>query len=255
MRLHFPQPRHGWRAFVGEIAIIVVGVLIALAAQQAMDKWRWAQDVERTRTDLDDEILYNVALSAERIAVNSCLKRRLSELGMAVAASDGRWTPISASGMGKSILNPAIPLVYRAPNRVFTTDVWEQAKANGILNHMNPVDVQSYSSTYAQIAHLREHNAEEQRLMPALSFLGFAGPIDPSSRERAITTIASLDLHNNWMLIIGQQVADVAGLSTRRLSADALSETKEAFDQQRKVRGACVDPEAGMKMLAPLSPK
>lgn len=34
MHIHLPKPLHGWRALVGEIGIIVVGVLIALSAEQ-----------------------------------------------------------------------------------------------------------------------------------------------------------------------------------------------------------------------------
>ena len=34
MRFHLPKPLHGWREFAGEVGIIVLGVLIALGAQQ-----------------------------------------------------------------------------------------------------------------------------------------------------------------------------------------------------------------------------
>jgi len=34
MHVHLPKPLHGWRAFAGEVGIIVVGVLIALSAEQ-----------------------------------------------------------------------------------------------------------------------------------------------------------------------------------------------------------------------------
>ena len=34
MHVHLPKPLHGWRAFVGEVGIIVLGVLIALGAGQ-----------------------------------------------------------------------------------------------------------------------------------------------------------------------------------------------------------------------------
>ena len=251
MRFPFLKPMHGWRAFAGEVGIIVIGVLIALAAQQAVETWRWQQDVERTREDLDDEILYNVALGAERIAVDQCLRERLRLVSAAVAGSNGQWAPLPP--VGTNLLKPTLPLVYRAPNRIFTTDVWEQAKANGVLRHMPPLDVQTYSSVYSQIADLREHNAEEQRLTPALSFLGFAGRLDPSSRERALTVLASLDMHNSWMLVIAQQVADVAARSKRRLSDAAKRDARETFDVQREVRGACVDHAAGWKMLAPLT--
>ena len=33
MHIHLPKPLHGWRAFLGEVGIIVLGVLIALAAE------------------------------------------------------------------------------------------------------------------------------------------------------------------------------------------------------------------------------
>jgi hypothetical protein len=42
MRFRLPKPLHGWRAFVGEVGIIVVGVLIALGAEQAVESARCA---------------------------------------------------------------------------------------------------------------------------------------------------------------------------------------------------------------------
>jgi len=37
MHFHLPKPLHGWREFVGEVGIIVIGVLIALGAEQAVE--------------------------------------------------------------------------------------------------------------------------------------------------------------------------------------------------------------------------
>ena len=34
MPVHLPKPLHGWREFAGEVGIIVLGVLIALGAEQ-----------------------------------------------------------------------------------------------------------------------------------------------------------------------------------------------------------------------------
>lgn len=34
MHFHMPKPMHGWREFLGEVGIIVFGVLIALSAEQ-----------------------------------------------------------------------------------------------------------------------------------------------------------------------------------------------------------------------------
>jgi hypothetical protein len=41
MHVHLPKPLHGWRAFVGEVGIIVLGVLIALSADQLVSAFQW----------------------------------------------------------------------------------------------------------------------------------------------------------------------------------------------------------------------
>lgn len=37
MHFHMPKPLHGWREFAGEVGIIVIGVLIALGAEQVVE--------------------------------------------------------------------------------------------------------------------------------------------------------------------------------------------------------------------------
>ena len=37
MHFHLPKPLHGWREFAGEVGIIVIGVLIALGAEQVVE--------------------------------------------------------------------------------------------------------------------------------------------------------------------------------------------------------------------------
>ncbi len=43
MDFHLPKPRDGWRVFVGEVGVIVIGVMIALVAQQFAENWQWRQ--------------------------------------------------------------------------------------------------------------------------------------------------------------------------------------------------------------------
>ena len=49
MRFLLPKPIHGWRAFSGEVGIIVIGVLIALGAQQVAERVRDRQLADQTR--------------------------------------------------------------------------------------------------------------------------------------------------------------------------------------------------------------
>ena len=54
MHFHLPKPIHGWRAFVGEVAIIVLGVLIALGAEQAVQSIEWREKVAAAIADMDN---------------------------------------------------------------------------------------------------------------------------------------------------------------------------------------------------------
>ena len=52
MHFHLPKPLHGWREFVGEVGIIVLGVLIALGAEQVIDNLHSRNEVKQTRQAL-----------------------------------------------------------------------------------------------------------------------------------------------------------------------------------------------------------
>jgi hypothetical protein len=52
-----PKPLHGWREFAGEVGIIVIGVLIALGAEQVVE-----------------EIHFRNAVASERMALHEALR-------------------------------------------------------------------------------------------------------------------------------------------------------------------------------------
>lgn len=59
MHVHLPKPLRVWREFAGEVGIIVIGVLIALGAEQVVDLCQWREKVDR-------------AEGAMRIELGSC---------------------------------------------------------------------------------------------------------------------------------------------------------------------------------------
>jgi hypothetical protein len=56
MRIGFPRPLHGWRAFIGEVGVIVLGVLLALTAQEAAQAIRDRGDTAQLRQSMTDEL-------------------------------------------------------------------------------------------------------------------------------------------------------------------------------------------------------
>lgn len=56
MEVEKTGPWHGFRAFLKEYAIIVVGVLTALAAGQSVEAWHHHDEVKDLRRALDREL-------------------------------------------------------------------------------------------------------------------------------------------------------------------------------------------------------
>ena len=95
MRFHLPKPLHGWRQLLGEIGIIVVGVLIALAAQQFVENLNHRSEAMEARAAIQGELEINMARLASRSAQRPCVDRRLAEIQSILdhAAGGGEATP------------------------------------------------------------------------------------------------------------------------------------------------------------------
>ena len=80
MHIHLPKPLHGWRALVGEIGIIVVGVLIALSAEQFAEFVHDRAQVRHGEEALRDNFRRFVTYTAELDAYAPCITARSAEL-------------------------------------------------------------------------------------------------------------------------------------------------------------------------------
>ena len=87
MHFHLPKPLHGWRAFVGEVGIIVVGVLIALGAEQVVESFHEREDVAQLRAALRSELADGRARWEHMRAQDRCTQQRLDALGKWVATA------------------------------------------------------------------------------------------------------------------------------------------------------------------------
>lgn len=80
MRFRIPKPLHGWREFLGEVAVVVLGVLLALGAQQAAETINQRQEASETRTVLTNEIAETLAILELRRVAQPCIDNRLKEI-------------------------------------------------------------------------------------------------------------------------------------------------------------------------------
>ena len=139
MHIHLPKPLHGWRAFAGEVGIIVLGVLLALAAESAVESLHWRHKVSVIRTSLMGELANDRARWEVDVTDARCAERDISQLDAWAQAGGGA--------------PPAAPNIR--PNNFFWMHSanWNLATGSQTLDHF-PIDEQlAFASLYDGVAH------------------------------------------------------------------------------------------------------
>jgi hypothetical protein len=246
MHVRLPKPLHGWRALVGEVGIIVLGVLIALGFGQIVEQWQWHEEVRSTRQAIANELANASIQAAERVAVEDCLRDRIGKLAAKLNASNGRWTgdPLEAGPKGQqrpAQSDPGMKPVYGGPLRGWSQDVWDTAKSSGTLDHMRRDEVTAYSNIYGEIAAIRDFQAQEFTLESSLSFLSTDQQLDNQSRIEALGKLGQLRALNGLISVLGGLMLDqTKALHLRAETPGIAKQAGQMIAAQRRLRGACV---------------
>lgn len=147
MRFTLPKPVHGWQTLFGEIGIIVVGVLIALAAQQALEDYKWKRDVAAGREALRDDYQQIVVNARERIGLDRCLRGHLTELALRLSQAPGR--------------TPGIGRFGSPPERPWAPASWASLVATGVSTHMPRREMLAHAQIAESARQAEQRVAEE----------------------------------------------------------------------------------------------
>ncbi len=167
MEIHKPKPWHGLREFGKEVATIVLGVLIAIGAEQIVEQAHWRHEVEAERAALQNEAQENVTTAAYRVAEQPCVERRLAEIELGFRRQ--------AKGEPTGFRQP----VTKPPSWTASSGSWDIAVSGQALGHMPQKEKLAFSEafdTYKGFAHLR---AEEDAIWLRLSLLNHPDILSP----------------------------------------------------------------------------
>ena len=236
MHFHLPKPLHGWREFAGEVGIIVVGVLIALGAQQVVENWHWRGEVREADRRMQTEMGEDLVNAYERSAIDPCLRPRLGELRDELLKTDSVW-PGSRASFANDLYKSGFPSVYRTPARPWPQGSWLTALNGEVLGHFDPHRAQQFAELFSAVAALQQTQAEEVSTAATLGDLAFAGPITAAERRANLKVVAKLDALDariNFESELLLKEARKAGIAPNP------GGVREALDQQRSYRGSCV---------------
>jgi hypothetical protein len=149
---HIPKPLHGWREFAGEVGIIVLGVLIALGAEQALEDWHWRQKVNDAEEAMRLELAQDDGPQAyARVVIGPCLDAELARI------HDG-------AGHVQPQQLRQLALAYLPPFRSWDSEAWKTVLGSDIGSHMDPDRLIQWSSPYRVLNDMTAANKDERIL-------------------------------------------------------------------------------------------
>lgn len=186
MHVHKPKLLHNWRELLKEWGIIVLGVLTALFAEQAVQSFEWHQKVEAAIADMDNELTRgNGPQAYARLAMHDCVGSRLDELRGAVERGD------------RAQSRRLIESVW-LPKRTWDSLARESATASDISSHMPHDRMFQYRIAYEMVPDLQRLADKELADLGNLRALPVAGgEIETSEKLASLQAIESLKLDND----------------------------------------------------------
>ena len=180
------SPSMGWRAFWSEILIVVLGVVIALAANEAVQDWSWRNKVEDAEARLQGDIAWAFLWAAEKAASQPCVDAQLAALSRTVLESGETLKPAPV------LTNLNREFVVRMPNRPYRFPVWDALLADGTATRFAPQRQAFLGHISDSMARARLDEADTHRLVGSLLVMREPIALDAGVRADLLTRINEL---------------------------------------------------------------
>lgn len=207
MHFHLPKPIHGWREFLGEVGIIVLGVMIALALDSIAEDLSWHRKVSEARQVIRYEVGHNLQLYKWRAETQGCVDRRLDELAGIVqsAGKTGRLPPLGA--------------IYPPPTGTWPEGVWESQVSAETATHFPEIELASLARVYRFIEMTRQTGDRDMAAWRVLqTMVGPGRAIDAGEHGRLLQALVDARSANGSYAVAQSSIQRI--LQQSRLGAD-----------------------------------
>jgi len=189
MDIHKPNAWPAWRVMLTDFVIVVLGVGVALAAQQMADWWRWKSDVAQAREVIASETALNLFNTILRIRSAPCIERRLDQVTdiLDAAARTGSLPPVGNIG--------------QAPALAWPRGAWDNVIASQTASHFPRQQLVNIARLYKAVERAESFNVMEREAWSTLyTMVGPGRRLDPASEAELRKALSTARLANRMIL-------------------------------------------------------
>lgn len=182
MRFHLSKGIRDWPELAKEIAVIVIGVLIALGFEQGVEELHWRNEVRQGEDGIRDESLVNYAYSVEQVMVTPCILAQIDTLIGLVQNSGDRLTPAPTI----QLTNSSIPRVLSIPVRNLQYQQWQALQQSSTVSHMDRYRQLMLSMHYTNIRQTTDLREKIMTTRNRLDVLSAPIELDPQVKANLL---------------------------------------------------------------------
>jgi len=164
MEIHRPRPAHGWRELLREIGIIVLGVLIALGAEQVVRDLHMRAQVRHAEAQMREEISNDDGPQVlQRIALAPCIEQHLTVIRTLAEQGGSRPTLVQAIA------------AYDPPSHTWDSIAFQAASMSAVVLQLPPERLWRWAYVYTAMPLLDRADEREFLDVAKLRALGQTG--------------------------------------------------------------------------------
>ncbi len=197
------NPPNGWRAVVWELAIVTLGVLIALAAQQWVEERNWSSKVALAQAAIRDELAKHYSWSVEWRVVEPCILAQIDVLQKRIDRSGSRLEP--APLYSDNVISQ---FVLRMPSKDYADGAWQATISDGVAPRFAPEFRSELTDHYVQAATAQELSGKNTEEHTSLQTLKRPILLDPMVRFTLLNRLDALRGRVDYLSLLSGQLID-----------------------------------------------
>jgi hypothetical protein len=197
MEIHRPKAAHSWREFFTEIGTIVIGILIALGLEQAIEALHEHGLAREAHEAIVEEMQTNVDRIADRMTRQPCIDKRLNQITGLLEVWAGGQPPPSGLAIGDP---DDVPMIQQR---------WQANLNSGRFSRQSAKDQDQQTAFYTQVAILQDMGSREHYAWSELRALELgSGIVQADLRPNLVTALQAARTDASDISHLSQQVLE-----------------------------------------------